>query len=71
MLVEERFKPAGFPAPLGLKDMRLVGQSGETLRVPMPVLNVLRDHLLQAIATVGEEVDWSGIGSTVARNAGL
>ena len=55
MLVKERFKPAGFPAPLGLKDMRLVGSSGETLRVPMPVLNVLRDHLLRAIATVGEE----------------
>lgn len=70
-LVEERFKPAGFAAPLGLKDMRLVGQSAEALRVPMPVLNVLRDHLLQTIAAEGEEVDWSAIGRTVARNAGL
>ena len=25
-LVEERFKPAGFAAPLGLKDMRLAGR---------------------------------------------
>ena len=71
VLVEERFKPAGFAAPLGLKDMRLVGQSGETLRVPMPVLNVLRDHLLQAIGTDGEEIDWSGIGRTVTKNGGL
>jgi 3-hydroxyisobutyrate dehydrogenase-like beta-hydroxyacid dehydrogenase len=70
-LVEERFKPAGFAAPLGLKDMRLVGQSSEVLRVPMPVLNVLRDHLLQAIGTEGEEIDWSGIGRVVARNGGL
>ena len=70
-LVEGRFKPAGFAAPLGLKDMRLVGQSAEALRVPMPVLNVLRDHLLQTIAVQGEDVDWSAIGGTVARNAGL
>jgi 3-hydroxyisobutyrate dehydrogenase-like beta-hydroxyacid dehydrogenase len=70
-LVEERFKPAGFAAPLGLKDMRLVGQSAEALRVPMPVLNVLRDHLLQTIAVQGEDVDWSAIGRTVAKNGGL
>ena len=70
-LVEERFKPAGFAAPLGLKDMRLVGQSGETLRVPMPVLNVLRDHLLQTIGTDGEDIDWSAIGRTISRNGGL
>jgi 3-hydroxyisobutyrate dehydrogenase-like beta-hydroxyacid dehydrogenase len=70
-LVEDRFKPAGFPAPLGLKDMRLVGQSAEALRVPMPVLNVLRDHLLQAIVSSGEDVDWSAVGLTVARNAGV
>ncbi|HTV97753.1 MAG TPA: NAD(P)-dependent oxidoreductase [Steroidobacteraceae bacterium] len=70
-LVEERFKPAGFAAPLGLKDMRLVGQSAEALRVPMPVLNVLRDHLLQTIGSEGEDIDWSAIGMTVARNGGL
>jgi 3-hydroxyisobutyrate dehydrogenase-like beta-hydroxyacid dehydrogenase len=70
-LVEERFKPAGFAAPLGLKDMRLAGQSAEQLRVPMPVLNVLRDHLLQTIGTEGEDVDWSAIARTVAKNSGL
>jgi 3-hydroxyisobutyrate dehydrogenase-like beta-hydroxyacid dehydrogenase len=70
-LAEDRFTPAGFAAPLGLKDMRLLGQSAETLRVPMPVLNVLKDHLLQTIGRDGEEVDWSAIGRTIARNAGL
>ena len=70
-LVEDRFKPAGFAAPLGLKDMRLAGQSAEALRVPMPLLNVLRDHLLQTIAAQGEDVDWSAIGRTIAKNAGL
>jgi 3-hydroxyisobutyrate dehydrogenase-like beta-hydroxyacid dehydrogenase len=70
-LAEERFRPAGFAAPLGLKDMRLVGQSAEALRVPMPVLNVLRDHLLQTIDAEGEDIDWSGIGYIIAKNGGL
>ena len=71
ILVEERFKPAGFAAPLGLKDMRLAAQSADTLRVPMPLLSLLRDHLLQTIAVEGEEIDWSGIARTVAKNGGL
>lgn len=71
ILAEEKFKPAGFAAPLGLKDMRLVGQSAEALRVPMPLLSLLRDHLLQAIAQEGEDVDWSAIAEVSKRNAGL
>jgi 3-hydroxyisobutyrate dehydrogenase-like beta-hydroxyacid dehydrogenase len=71
MLVEERFRPAGFAAPLGLKDMRLVGQTAEAHRVPMPLLNVLRDHLLQTINAEGEDIDWSGIGRSIAKNGGL
>jgi 3-hydroxyisobutyrate dehydrogenase-like beta-hydroxyacid dehydrogenase len=71
ILAEEKYRPAGFAAPLGLKDMRLAGQAAEAERVPMPLLSLLRDHLLQTIATEGEDIDWSGIGRTIARNAGL
>lgn len=71
ILAEQRFKPAGFAAPLGLKDMRLVGQSADALRVPMPLLSLLRDHLLQTIAVEGDDIDWSGIGRTIAKNGGL
>jgi 3-hydroxyisobutyrate dehydrogenase-like beta-hydroxyacid dehydrogenase len=71
ILAAERFRPAGFAAPLGLKDMRLVGQSAEALRVPMPLLSLLRDHLLQAIAQEGEDIDWSAIAHVTKKNAGL
>ena len=71
MIVEDHYQPVGFKAPLGLKDMRLVGDSASALRVPMPLLGVLRDHLLQTIAIDGEDTDWSGIGRTIGRNAGL
>jgi 3-hydroxyisobutyrate dehydrogenase-like beta-hydroxyacid dehydrogenase len=71
ILAAERFRPAGFAAPLGLKDMRLVGQSAEALNVPMPLLSLLRDHLLQTIAQEGEDIDWSAIALAVRKNAGL
>jgi 3-hydroxyisobutyrate dehydrogenase-like beta-hydroxyacid dehydrogenase len=71
MLAQGNFRPAGFAAPLGLKDMRLAGEAADTLRVPMPLLSILRDHLLQTIAVEGEDIDWSGIGRTIARNAGM
>jgi 3-hydroxyisobutyrate dehydrogenase-like beta-hydroxyacid dehydrogenase len=70
-ILDKKYRPAGFAAPLGLKDMRLVGQSADALRVPMPLLGILRDHLLQAIAQQGEDVDWSAIGGSAAKNAGL
>jgi 3-hydroxyisobutyrate dehydrogenase-like beta-hydroxyacid dehydrogenase len=71
ILADGKFKPAGFAAPLGLKDMRLVGQSAEALAVPMPLLSLLRDHLLQVIAQEGRDVDWSAIAQAIKRNAGL
>jgi 3-hydroxyisobutyrate dehydrogenase-like beta-hydroxyacid dehydrogenase len=71
ILAAERFRPAGFAAPLGLKDMRLVGQSAEALRVPMPLLSLLRDHLLQTIAQEGEDIDWSAIAQVTKKNAGF
>ena len=71
IIVEGAYTPAGFKAPLGLKDMRLAGEAAETYRVAMPLLSLLRDQLIQTIAKEGEAIDWSGIGKTVARNAGL
>jgi 3-hydroxyisobutyrate dehydrogenase-like beta-hydroxyacid dehydrogenase len=71
IIVKDGFRPAGFAAPLGLKDMNLVSQAATEARVPMPVLAVLRDHLLSTIAREGEDIDWSGIARIVAADAGL
>jgi 3-hydroxyisobutyrate dehydrogenase-like beta-hydroxyacid dehydrogenase len=70
ILVEDRFRPAGFTAPLGLKDMNLVDAAATAARVPMPVLGVVRDHLRSTIAVEGEDVDWAGIALTIRRAAG-
>jgi 3-hydroxyisobutyrate dehydrogenase-like beta-hydroxyacid dehydrogenase len=71
ILVEERYRPAGFTAPLGLKDMRLMAAAAEATRVPMPFLGVIRDHLLATVASEGDDVDWAAVGKIIARNAGL
>jgi 3-hydroxyisobutyrate dehydrogenase-like beta-hydroxyacid dehydrogenase len=69
ILIAQKFKPAGFAAPLGLKDMKLVSQVAETSRTPMPFLGILRDHILSVIAQEGEDVDWSAIAQVVEKNA--
>lgn len=71
ILVEDRFRPAGFAAPLGLKDMNLVDSAATASRVPMPVLGVVRDHLRAAIAQEGEDVDWSSVALAVRASAGM
>ena len=70
ILVDQAFRPAGFAAPLGLKDMNLVAAAATDARVPMPVLSLVRDRLLATIAREGDDIDWSGIAKTVADNAG-
>ncbi|MCJ2079891.1 NAD(P)-dependent oxidoreductase [Methylobacterium sp. J-090] len=70
LLVEDRFRPAGFAAPLGLKDMNLVDAAATASRVPMPVLGVVRDHLRSTIASHGSDVDWAGIALAVRQAAG-
>ncbi|MGY3450391.1 NAD(P)-dependent oxidoreductase [Bradyrhizobium sp. USDA 4353] len=70
LLLEDRFRPAGFAAPLGLKDMNLADAAATASRVPMPLLGVVRDHLRAAIAMEGEDIDWAGMALAVRKAAG-
>lgn len=71
ILVEDRFRPAGFTAPLGLKDMSLVDAAATHAAVPMPLLGIVRDHLRGAIAQEGRDIDWAGIALAVRKGAGV
>ncbi|MFI4867359.1 MAG: NAD(P)-dependent oxidoreductase [Steroidobacteraceae bacterium] len=71
LIVEQSFEPAGFAAPLGLKDIRLTLAAAEELRVPMPLASLLRDRLLRLLAGGGEALDWSAIARLSALDAGL
>lgn len=69
LIAEERYRPAGFGAPLGLKDMRLTGDAAATLGVPMPLLEILKDHLAETIAREGDDIDVAGMAGTISAKA--
>ena len=70
LIVEQKFEPAGFAAPLGLKDIQLTLAAAEELRVPMPLASLLRDRFLTLLARGGEALDWSAISRLSAADAG-
>ena len=71
LIVEEKFEPAGFAAPLGAKDIRLTLSAAEALRVPMPLASLLHDRFVTLLAGGGDALDWSAIGQLAAKDAGL
>jgi 3-hydroxyisobutyrate dehydrogenase-like beta-hydroxyacid dehydrogenase len=71
IISQEKFEPAGFALKLGLKDVRLVLAAAEECASPMPLANLVHDHLLSALAQGQGEMDWSSMTQVIARNAGL
>jgi 3-hydroxyisobutyrate dehydrogenase-like beta-hydroxyacid dehydrogenase len=71
LIADQSFEPAGFAAPLGQKDIRLVLAAGEALNVPLPLASLLRDRFLALMAQgSGENLDWSAIARLAARDSG-
>ncbi len=71
LILEGKFQPAGFKVLLGLKDVRLVLGAADAVSVPMPFANIVRDHLLTAVARGWQDDDWSSLARVVEENAGL
>jgi 3-hydroxyisobutyrate dehydrogenase-like beta-hydroxyacid dehydrogenase len=70
LIADKKFTPAGFVAPLGLKDVRLTLAAGESLRVPLPLASLIRDRFLTLLARGGENLDWSAISQIAAEDSG-
>jgi 3-hydroxyisobutyrate dehydrogenase-like beta-hydroxyacid dehydrogenase len=71
LVAEHRYEPPGFKLTLGLKDMRLVLGAADAHAMPMPLASLLHDRLLALAAQRHGEIDWTGIGLGVARDAGV
>jgi 3-hydroxyisobutyrate dehydrogenase-like beta-hydroxyacid dehydrogenase len=71
LIAAEKYRPAGFAAPLALKDVRLALSAADENNVPMPFASVLRDSLMELIATGGADDDWVAMARVAARRAGL
>jgi 3-hydroxyisobutyrate dehydrogenase-like beta-hydroxyacid dehydrogenase len=70
LIAKAKFQPAGFAAPLGFKDVRLVLSAAADLHVPMPLGSLLHDRFQRLLNQGGEALDWSAIGGLAARDAG-
>ncbi len=71
LIAADKFEPAGFKMPLGLKDNRLLLAAAEEANVPMPMASLVRDRFLAAMAQGLGESDWSAIARMSAHEAGL
>lgn len=61
----------GFAIPLALKDMELALGVGDEKWVPLPMISLIRDHMLEAIAAGDGALDWSALTLVAQRGAGL
>jgi 3-hydroxyisobutyrate dehydrogenase-like beta-hydroxyacid dehydrogenase len=71
LINSQKFQPAGFKLPLGLKDNRLLLAAAEEAAVPMPMASLIRDRFLAAMGQGMGELDWSAIARISAMEAGL
>src|SRR5256712_5997834 len=71
MIASNRFEPAGFKLPLGLKDNRLLLAAAEEATVPMPMARLVHDRFVAALARGLGESDWAAIARVSYESAGL
>jgi 3-hydroxyisobutyrate dehydrogenase-like beta-hydroxyacid dehydrogenase len=71
IIADKKFEPAGFVAPLGFKDNRLVLEAAQSLRVPLPMASLIYNRFLTLLAHGGDKLDWSAISLGSAEDAGL
>jgi 3-hydroxyisobutyrate dehydrogenase-like beta-hydroxyacid dehydrogenase len=71
MIVDEAWQPAQFAMPLGVKDVDLALATAREAGVPLPSGEMIKKHLLEAIAAGRAEQDWAALAGKLAADAGL
>ncbi len=71
IIIDRKYEPAGFAAPLGFKDNRLVLEAAQSLRVPLPLASLIYNRFLTLLAQGGENLDWSAIAKVASQDGGL
>ncbi len=70
-IIQSDFTEAKFSIPLILKDMHLVQHTAAASRAPMPIVNILCDRYLTALAKGRETYDSTALALGAAEDAGL
>lgn len=68
----KQYQPVGFKSKLGYKDARIAFKLSQQSETPMPIVSVVHNRLLSAVAKGWGENDWSeGVGRGVSEDAGV
>lgn len=72
LIAKKQYQPVGFKASLGFKDARLASKMALDAEMPAPLLNLVYNRLLSAIANGNVDSDWvEGIAGGVSKDAGI
>jgi 3-hydroxyisobutyrate dehydrogenase-like beta-hydroxyacid dehydrogenase len=71
MIAKKRYTPVGFETRLALKDVNLVLDSAEEVKMPMPFASLVHNRLLTGAAKGRGTMDWTSLAQMVAEDAGL
>jgi 3-hydroxyisobutyrate dehydrogenase-like beta-hydroxyacid dehydrogenase len=71
MIVDQAWTPAQFAMPLGVKDVELALATAREAGMDLPSGQLIRKHLLAAIAEGRAEQDWAALAGKLAADAGL
>ncbi|MGA3048943.1 MAG: NAD(P)-dependent oxidoreductase [Terracidiphilus sp.] len=71
MIAADNFEPVGFKLPLGFKDNRLLQAAAEEASVPMPMVSLMHDRFVAALAQGLGNADWAAVARVAYKSAGL
>ncbi len=71
IMAEKHYDEAGFTMDLGLKDVNLVLEAANDLRVPLPLGGILRDSFLSGLSKGRQSLDWSAVILSHYERAGI
>jgi 3-hydroxyisobutyrate dehydrogenase-like beta-hydroxyacid dehydrogenase len=69
LILDQGYEPAQFSLRLGLKDIRLVQEAAASQQVPVPLAEIIAQHLKQALEKGWGEKDWSAFTALVMGKA--
>jgi len=72
LIAQKQYEPVGFKAKLGYKDARLAFQLSQLSETPMPLVSLIHNRMLSAVAKGWGDRDWvEAISRGVTDDAGL
>ncbi|MGC4038759.1 MAG: NAD(P)-dependent oxidoreductase [Chitinophagaceae bacterium] len=68
IILNKKFEPAAFTAKLGLKDLKLVLQQGNSVNQSMPLAYLVKGNMEKLVNSGGADIDWSAVSTAVDKN---